>query len=43
MEDGCTALKILAVPVGPALVGHADLRRAVVAMAAVREAVVAAV
>ena len=39
VEDGFTALKILAVPVGPALVGSADVRGAVGAMAAVREAV----
>ncbi|HYY11336.1 MAG TPA: mandelate racemase/muconate lactonizing enzyme family protein, partial [Kineosporiaceae bacterium] len=39
VNDGFTALKILAVPIGPALVGHADLQGAVAAMAAVREAV----
>lgn len=39
VDDGFTALKILAVPIGPALVGAADVRAAVSAMAAVREAV----
>jgi len=39
VRDGFTALKILAVPIGPALVGAADVRGAVRAMASVREVV----